>query len=643
MLSKVSLQVFSEGYLVALTDDEVDDSSVSESQYAGDEYRFSGFLDIATTLDGSGLTKHSMLTVAVRSGSVTVVGGSRTFTVTPGYPLHIPQGSSLGGVSYVVTPAAPGAYVEILAHLSNSADDSQKFLWLRADQGVTTNDSGLVTEWVDTRSNSLAPSPFQYSTYTTGPVQRNDDVLVEYPDGFNDQPAVKFRGQSAWNSLTSGYGHLKYSGTEFTNGAASANDWTICMVVRFYDTGAHQVIASAGYSDGVVAHTYGPFVGMEGGGSYYYGSSNSGGGFTQQYNNGSDEIFDKPIILVFRYYDSGNGMYTHVKGGYSYQSDAFTTQMKFTLPMRIGGTMCYGLLGSGTNLLQQAFSGHLADFQYHPRALSDAEILSYRATMAEKYGIDDSPSFTFPFLSSAFEFFKSNRGLVYSSLTNDMTQIFDTRRAKASNPPLVRTSAEGTVYRDEFNGIQCVTMTGDTSTMLSGSAASEYAPTNGSAAFATGLVFRHGGIDPAWPVGYKPVLWQTASDDTGQNGAIVFLEPLSPSQWKALFAFAAGPASTSPGVATPAAPSLFSSVLTQTGGTAKLRTEGAHKTVTFTPPSSTNPSSPLKIGGTCGLPSSDTGHGINGNFFEAWYQKSACTDDQLYAYEQYKNVRSPST
>ena len=636
MSSKASLQIFNDGYLVALAEDEVEDFDPTLSQFGMDEYRFSGFLDTATTLDGSLLTQHSMLTVAVRSGSVTVVGGSRTFTVTPGYPLHIPQGTTLGGTSYLVTPASPGAHVEILANLSNSADTSSKFLWLRADQGITTNDAGQVTQWVDTRSNSLCPSPFVYGVFANGvPFERNDDMLLETSDDFNGETVMKFRGQAEYN--TAAYGRLLYSGTEFDSGQpAQTDDWTLVVVGRWFDTGAHQVVATSGY-DLSVPQKNGAFVGVEGGGTHYVGTMIAG---VQSYKTGTIELTDKPIIYIVRYDSAARAYNIHYNGIYQYVSEAFGTKPKWTNPMAIGGT--HNLTAGPHNLAYQMFSGQLAELRYYPRRISDAEVLDIKSQAVAKYGINDAPGNTFPFPDDCVELFRVRRGLVYDKLTNEFLTLYDTRRKVAGSVPsmVVTATTVGVVEvsKSSFEGVDCALLTGDVVELGSNAAASVYAATSGGSSFWLGVVARFSSIRTA-PTGMT--LWHTSANYATQYGTLFTME--SGNRWQPyvtnenagkaiLNTFGPSP------VLAGAGPYPVSFVMSKSSSAATIRgVNGQYKIVADAfAESAQNPATALRIGGVVGLPSGVTAKPFTGQFFEAWYLTAITpTSAQLAQYNAY--------
>lgn len=631
MVSTIVAQAFDSGSLIDLDSD----------TFAEGEYRFSGWVDGPFFPDTTSFVTAAnpvKLFVASRVGKVTVrimedLSNIWVYEVTPGFPLYIDI-PSYDVASLEIIPDSPGAHIELLTFTTGVPVPvaGNRFLWLRADQGVVKNELGLVLSWVDTRGDSLAPSKFTYGTHANSPFVSNDDiVVVSKSEKFNKLPTVKFKGQPSFADPA--FARLLYTGTEFTGGAATAASWTICMVVNFADKGAHGIVASS-CNNAAGVNTLGAFVGAEGGGMPYYGSASiNATKFDQAYKTVPVEVNDEPVILVYRYDDVTRTMDVFYRGTVNSQVEAFTAKPSFFNPLILGGIHCSNLFGTtGINTTYQMFEGELADFQYHPRKLSIDEVLQYRATNVAKYAIRDEPLDTFPWVDAVVDIWKTNRGVQYNPLDGDVGNIWDTRR-KATTNPMVKASSTGTVVISELNGRQCVEFTGPTSELMSTKAASVYDATTGGSSFNVGVVAQVTGAG-------SRCIWNTTGN-YGAKGAIIGVDVgyTAPIAGWIINQNVGVPAKLNdfmPGFVVPPPPYNLCMLVEKGPSSAELRALGqsvlANDLFTESAQAATRA---LRIGGTPGIQSGATAATLVGLFHEAWFLGAVTTPQEKAQYERY--------
>jgi len=367
-----------------------------------------------------------MFSLSSRDQPVTVSfpyasGVPMSFVVHPGFPLvcEVPI-SSLGAfpISFSVVPLGPYATIDLLTY-TDTPVNPEKFIWLRSGHGVETVNIGsqkrLLT-WRDTRENSLATS------YWWAP--QNVPIVYDRDPDFNGQFSLNFPGIFGQQ--------LQYFGTDLD--ALPVSDFTVMIVA--YPTDDDSASPLTNKTMWATEKVWAPIEGgmsvwVDGGYRPGFHLRNEGQvGNLQQSFLTQDEMADKATVFIVENIGSQSRVTVYFQGkevSQAYAGANVVRLKKFT----IGGTYD---IQDYPNWSPNYFKGRIADMKVHNRLLSVAEKTEYITYAAQTYGIQDTPEPTFPFVTDAVFFARSNRGFLPLSAVwpKVVGQWTDTRRDQAA-------------------------------------------------------------------------------------------------------------------------------------------------------------------------------------------------------------------
>lgn len=388
---------------VKLFDNSVLFASATNSQ-RGDapSYRYDGILDSTLTFDDLDNEYTTWFAVAVRQGSATLTisyttAGTETILVEPGLPVLIQtlDNDTLSG-DPTLAPGGTQDDVELFVYTSNNPlnPSAGAFLILDAALGVTTDnfDATLVDSWKDVRGLSLAPLDFDWVNGTMTRPSYN----VSDPD-FNLKPSI------SWESLEFNAGnYFLYSGADSVfNFMESSGDFTMITVLKLPDNAVDEDDEQGLWNCANATAKIGWRALVEGGMRHKVGRGATGSTLI-----GEEEIDTKATIMI-HHYNSSDGVLNIYWQGRWHSSQSH--------PSATGDQTRLGVGASPMESdVMRMFRGKFAKLMLWNRALTAGEISIQLSALVTTYGIDDTETQGFPWITDCVNMHRANRGISFA-------------------------------------------------------------------------------------------------------------------------------------------------------------------------------------------------------------------------------------
>ena len=412
---------------VTIFDNSVTFAEATNTQSTGTEFRYSGRMDEDIVLGDLDDTYETWVSVASRRGTVRVSfryggGDNDEYDVEPGLPLLIQNtrvGSNFTSITFSKVTDSEVVEVEIQCYPGTNpkTPEAAAFLILNAGTGITEDEfaAGKVTAWTDTRPESGAPLPFEWSDGTAVGVTSTDapSIISSDPD-FGGRSSVAWAAH-AGNSLFFDYSDRSTTIFNFMRGRAEAGqDFTVMSILSVEDTALPTRVAS-GVWNTVKSGSYAGFKGSVDGGYRVYTQLFEGANDSDMR---PDELIEKPSVVIWRFTGATSKLRVYSQGEWSEEID---------FSHAAGGAVDSSEFQVGfthESLGESFFQGKIADIRVYDSAVSAENYNSYIAMAVNEYGIDDTAEQGFPRMTGAINFHRANRGDIGGGWFDMRTQQF---------------------------------------------------------------------------------------------------------------------------------------------------------------------------------------------------------------------------